>query len=80
MGIDVGKRIIERDDLTPGRGCTRAVYMGLGPREIVVTDPHQISDRHCNGLLDGVESPSGDLLFKPFLLVGREPDVHAGHI
>ena len=55
MGIDIGKRIIERDDLASRSSCSCFVHIGLGPGEIIRAGSHEIGDSEGNGVVDQVE-------------------------
>ena len=52
MGLYVGHRVIERNDLAPTSGRVRLVHVGLCPGKIVVVDCHEVGYRHRYGVID----------------------------
>jgi len=80
MGVDIAESFIEGHCFAARRGCSPFIDVGLGPGEVVVPDPHEVSDSKGNGVIDRIESSGRNLLLEPFLLVARKLDVHADNI
>jgi hypothetical protein len=78
--INIGNSIFKRYGFALRNGCSRFVHLGLGPRKIIVADPHEVGDGDGNSIVDRAELAGRDLLLEPFLLFPGQLDIHGANI